>query len=151
MFGYKIGGLNMTEKGSYYTLKGYSLISNANISYSMEDYLEMIYRLFLENEIIRVSKLSECLNVKPSSASKMVNNLKNKGLVDFEKYGVVTLSKEGIELGKYLIFRHDTINELLCYINKTQNEVEQTEKIEHFINAETVYNMRQLLHNLRHK
>ncbi len=135
----------MHDKTDFYTLKGYALIENANVTYSMEDYLEMIYRLHIENAEVRVSKLSECLNVKPSSASKMVNNLKNEGLVSFERYGHITLTEKGAELGRYLIFRHDTINRLLCFINRTDNEIEQTEKIEHYINTETVYNMKALL------
>ncbi len=135
----------MSENRSFYTLKGYSLIDNINITYSMEDYLEMIYRLHIESEPVRINRLSEKLNVKPSSASKMVNNLKKKDLIYFEEYRHIKLTEKGLKLSEYLISRHETINKLLCLINNTQNELEQTEKIEHYINPQTVCNMKNFI------
>jgi len=114
----------------------------------MEDYLEMIYRIHQSGEAVRIGILAESLNVKPSSASKMVGNLKKQGLVSSEKYGYIKLTEAGIGLGKYLVFRHDTLHRFLCYINQSQNELEQVEKIEHFINAETVANIKKLLDSL---
>ena len=138
----------MPENSGFYTLKGYSLIEGKAITSSMEDYLEMIYRIHAAGETVRIGAVSEMLHVKPSSASKMVENLKSQGLVSAKKYGNIILTNEGIELGKYLVFRHDTIHRLLCYINQTENELEQVEKIEHFINPGTVENINRLLDKL---
>ena len=132
----------------FYTLKGYALQESSPVTSSMEDYLEMIYKIHKEGEAIRIGAIAQKLNVKPSSASKMVTHLKNQGLVSSEKYGYIKLTEEGINLGQYLVFRHDTIHRLLCYINQSDNELEQVEKIEHFINAETVQNIKGLLDNL---
>ncbi len=139
----------MDESNGFFTFKGYIQIDENEITASMEDYLEMIFRLYEQGEVIRISKLSEILHVKPSSASKMVVNLKEKGFVEFEKYGYINLTDKGIGLGKYLLFRHNTISGLLCYINDTEDELEQVEKIEHFINLKTVNNMKKLLDKLR--
>ena len=129
----------------FYTLKGYALLENNAITTSMEDYLEMIYRIHITGEPVRIGVLAEKLNVKPSSATKMVDNLKAHGLVLSEKYGYVKLTDSGIKLGEYLMFRHDTLHEFLCFINSSTNELEQVEKIEHFINPETVNNIRKLV------
>jgi len=139
----------MSENHRFYTLKGYALLEGNAITSSMEDYLEMIYRIHLSGEAVRIGVLAESLNVKPSSASKMVGNLKKQGLVASEKYGYIKLTESGIALGKYLVFRHDTLHRLLCYINQSQNELEQVEKIEHFINAETVKNIERLLDRMQ--
>ena len=135
----------MLESNKFYTLKGYALLEGNVITSSMEDYLEMIYRIHTCGEAVRVGALAEKLNVKPSSATKMVNNLKKQNLVSSEKYGYIKLTEAGLELGKYLIFRHNTLHQFLCYINRSENELEQVEKIEHFINVETVSNIRRLL------
>lgn len=136
----------MTENNNrFYTLKGYALIENNLITSSMEDYLEMIYKIHAAGEAIRVGVVAQKLNVKPSSATKMVSNLKNQGLVLSEKYGYIQLTEAGAELGKYLVFRHDTLHRFLCYINRSDDELEQVEKIEHFINAETVENINRFL------
>jgi len=139
----------MPDSNRFYTLKGYALQEGKAITSSMEDYLEMIYRIHSSSEAVRIGALAESLNVKPSSASKMVSNLKKQGLVSFTKYGYIKLTAAGSKLGEYLVFRHDTIHRLLCHINRSDNELEQAEKIEHFINAETVENISRLLEELQ--
>ncbi|MCL2873901.1 MAG: metal-dependent transcriptional regulator [Defluviitaleaceae bacterium] len=141
----------MPENTKYYTLKGYAMMEDNVITASMEDYLEMIYRIHSSGEPVRISTLAVSLNVKPSSATKMVANLKKHNLVSSERYGYIKLTDEGNELGRYLIFRHDTIHKLLCYINNSQNELEQVEKIEHFFNPETIMNIKKLLDRLRYQ
>jgi len=135
----------MSDNSKFYTLKGYALIEENRITSSMEDYLEMIYRIHTTGEAVRIGAVAGRLNVKPSSATKMVTNLKEQGLVLSEKYGYIQLTEAGIKLGKYLVFRHDTLHRLLCYINQSEDELEQVEKIEHFINIETVQNIKKLL------
>ncbi|MCL2215592.1 MAG: metal-dependent transcriptional regulator [Defluviitaleaceae bacterium] len=139
----------MVSSNKFYTLKGYMLLENNAITSSMEDYLEMIYRIHLSGEVVRINTLAENLNVKPSSATKMVNNLKENGLVSSEKYGYIKLTDSGIELGKYLLFRHDTLHSFLCYVNQSENELEQVEKIEHFLNVQTIENINRLLDKMK--
>ena len=132
----------------FYTLKGYALQEGRTVTFSMEDYLEMIYRIHVTGEAVRVGTVAEKLNVKPSSATKMVSNLKNQGLVLSKKYGYIQLTEAGLRLGQYLVFRHETLHRLLCHINQSDNELEQVEKIEHFINPETVRNIGKLLETI---
>ena len=139
----------MSDNNKFYTLKGYSLLEGNAITSSMEDYLEMIYRIHSSGEFVRIGALAESLNVKPSSASKMVNNLKQQGLVSSEKYGYIKLTEAGSVFGKYLVFRHDTLHRFLCYINQSDDELEQVEKIEHFVNPKTVENIRMLIDGLQ--
>ena len=135
----------MEKDKLFYTLKGYARLENNALTASMEDYLEMIYKIHQTSEPARIGALAQALNVAPSSASKMVGKLKEQGLVFFEKYGYVKLSPAGETLGAYLLFRHNTLHRLLCYINQSENELEQVEKIEHFINDTTVANIGKLL------
>ena len=137
-------GKTMPEN-NFYTLKGYALLAGSAITSSMEDYLEMIYRIYSSGDAVRIGALAERLNVRPSSASKMVKNLKKHGLVSSERYGYIKLTDAGFEFGKYLVFRHDVLHRFLCFINKSDNELSQVEKIEHFINPETVENIKKLM------
>ena len=66
----------MEKREGFYTLKGYQNGEAHNMTASMEDYLEMICRLLLTEEVVRVNQLAHMLHVKPSSASKMVKNLR---------------------------------------------------------------------------
>lgn len=136
------------NKNGFYTLKGYRLKEHEKITYAMEDYLEMICRICAKNGYARVNQLSESLNVSPSSVSKMVKQMNMLGLVDFEKYGVIKPSREGSKLGEYLLYRHDVLYKFFCKINNSDNEIEQTEKVEHFIDEKTVNNISKILSKL---
>lgn len=131
--------------GNFYTLKGYSLLEHNQVTTSMEDYLEMIYRLRTDAGPVRIKDLAENLHVKPSSASKMVSNLKSCGFAAFEKYGLILLTEKGLSLGEYLLFRHEVLNRFFCFLNETEDELEQVEKIEHFVDYRTVRNLEQFL------
>ncbi|WP_138294770.1 MULTISPECIES: iron dependent repressor, metal binding and dimerization domain protein [unclassified Clostridium] len=132
------------ENEDFRTLKGYDLNSPHKVTYAMEDYLEMICRYTREDGYARISTLSQTLHVKPSSSSKMVQNLKDCGLVDYEKYGIIKLTQEGTKLGEYLLYRHETLNRFFCLLNHSQGELELTEQIEHYITRDTLQNIEKL-------
>ncbi|MEA4815612.1 MAG: iron dependent repressor, metal binding and dimerization domain protein [Lachnospiraceae bacterium] len=131
------------EENIFRTQKGYDLIDDNKITYSMEDYLEMIYRHLEKTDYIHISYLASLLNVKPSSASKMAANLKQEGLIDYEKYGVITLTEEGKCFSAYLLHRHNIIEKFFSIINPYSN-VKETEQIEHYIKKETVISLEKL-------
>lgn len=138
----------MEERPRFYTLKGYQRIENAALTYSMEDYLEMICRLAQIGGTVRVRDLAERLNVKPPSASKMAGKLRDLGLVSFEKYAAVTLTERGRREGEYLLYRHGVLHAFLCLVNGTDNELEQVEKIEHYLDRRTIENIAALVERL---
>lgn len=139
----------MDTNSEFHTLKGYELLENKKITKSMEDYLEMICRYAKKEQFVRVNFLASQLNVRPSSASKMVSNLKTAGLVEFEKYGVIYPTEKGWELGGYLLYRHDVLNRFFCLLNQSEEELEQVEQIEHFINKDTVINLEKLYQKMK--
>lgn len=134
----------MNNNSNFYTLNGYRNKNKNKLTESMEDYLEMIYRNRNKKEI-HVKDISIKLNVKPSSVSKMITKLKEYNLVNFEKYGSITLTNDGIKIGKYLLWRHNTLVKFFKRLNKKNYLLEQVEKIEHFIDFETLKNMENFL------
>ncbi len=108
------------------------------VTASMEDYVEMIYRLSKENGFTRIHELASNLNVKPSSVTKMVQKLSELGYLKYEKYGVIILKPNGYKLGKTLLERHNTVEKLLKILKVDDNEIlNETEKIEHTLNDNT--------------
>ena len=87
------------DENAYFTFKGYQLNNDSNLTSSMEDYLEMIIRLKEKQPFVRINELANNLNVRPSSASKMVTKLSQEGFLEYQKYGIITLT----ELGKHKI------------------------------------------------
>ena len=80
--------MSREENPDFYTQKGYQLRNHTEMTGAMEDYLEMICRQSLSDGYVRINFLAGRLNVRPSSASKMVYQLRDLGYVAFEKYGL---------------------------------------------------------------
>lgn len=135
----------------FYTMKGYALHEDGELTSAMEDYLEMIARLTRQGEYVRVSDLSKMLHVKASSVTKMVQQLGQAGLIRSQKYGDIYLTDKGHEIGNYFLYRHEVIQNFLCALNHSDNELEQAEKIEHFLNRTTVKNLELLTERLNQK
>jgi len=128
----------------FYTVRGYHLLeqNKRHITPAMEDYLEMIYRCGLKEGYIRINRLAQLLNVRASSASKMVQKLGSHGLMKYEKYGTLVLSDEGKEIGKFLLERHNIIEKFLRFLGcSEENILKQTELIEHNLNNETIHRL----------
>ncbi|MBU3209441.1 metal-dependent transcriptional regulator [Clostridium algidicarnis] len=134
----------MTDE--FHTVRGYELKREGKdmMTPALEDYLEMIYRNSMNEDYIRINTLAKLLNVKDSSASKMVKRLGELKLVNYEKYGIVTLTKEGKKLGEFLLNRHNVIEDFLSLIGCKDDILLQAELIEHTITPDTVYNIKNL-------
>lgn len=123
----------------FFTFREYmSKKENDPLTASMEDYLEMIYRFYIQNGFIRIHDLASSLNVQPPSATKMVQKLAEAGLVNYEKYGIVTLNETGQTAGKRLLERHKIIEKFLELLGLDKDILEETEKIEHTIGNNTL-------------
>lgn len=122
----------------FFTLRGYSQMEQGEISHTMEDYLEMIYRHTRNGSYVRIKQLASLLNVQPPSASKMAAKLRERGMIRFEPYGTIQLTKRGEEVGSYLLHRHEVLHRLFCRIKHSNNELELVEKIEHHFDRDTI-------------
>lgn len=130
------------EEEKYYTLTGYKIKNNYLITEAMEDYIEMIYRNTMEKQEITVKELSLLLNVRPSSVSKMINKLNELDIVHLHRYGPISLTKKGKNLGKFYLERHNILTSFFKRLNKEDFKLEQVEKIEHFVDKVTVDNIK---------
>lgn len=138
----------MDKAEEFYTLKGYQLIEDEEFTPAMEDYLEMIYRIAQKDGYVKIKDLSNNLNVRPSSSTKMTQHLNDLGYIRAERYGNIILTEKGSKAGGYLLYRHNVIHRFLCILNNSANQLEQTEKIEHFCNQQTVINLDSLVEHL---
>ncbi len=130
------------KKKEFHTVRGYQILEQNKklLTPAMEDYLEMIYRYSLKVGYIRINKLAENLNVKASSATRMVQKLGQLGLLKYERYGAITLTEKGEKMGKFLLDRHNVIETFLKNIG-SENNLHETELIEHNISLKTLNNI----------
>lgn len=85
-------------------------------SITEENYLKAFYYLMedLGSSEARVQQLSEYLSVKPSSVHDMLKKLKEKELVEYEKYGKVSLTAQGLQVAMQIVRKHRLWETFLC-------------------------------------
>ena len=111
------------------------------LSESLEDYLEAIYNEILKKNEAKVTDISNILNVKKASVTGALISLKNKGLINYEPYSAITLTKLGEKLAADIIHKHKVMSEFLENIlNLPKDEaIENACKMEHIM-SETMFN-----------
>lgn len=105
---------------------------------SGEMYLETIYVLSREMNIVRSIDVVEHMGYSKPSVSRAVGLLKQGGYLIVEDTGNLLLTEAGLEIGKKIYARHKLLTELLVKIGvdpKTASE--DACKMEHAISDDT--------------
>ena len=127
----------------YFTFNEY--MKNNKLTPSEEDYVEMIYRINLNRGNVQVKDVANELNIKPASVTKMVKKLNDKDILEYKKYDYIKLTEMGYKVGNTLLKRHNTIYKFLEILGVKDSIHEETEKIEHTINYDTLEKMETLI------
>ncbi|WRS27959.1 iron dependent repressor, metal binding and dimerization domain protein [Oscillospiraceae bacterium MB08-C2-2] len=130
----------------YHTVRGFQLMNkqDSSLTPAMEDYLEMAFKLCLQDGYTRVGRLSEQLHVRPSSASKMILKLTELGYLEYDRNESIQLTKKGRENGQYLLDRHQTMEAFLTLLG-SRDPLKETEQIEHFLSSYTISRLKVLV------
>ncbi len=106
----------------------------------MEDYLESIFYLGMKKKVVRVKDIAKQMNVKMPTVTSMLKNLNAKGLVLYKKYEYVELTKEGRDIGKMMLHRHEVLRKFLVEILNIDYKTADDEacKMEHTLSSNTL-------------
>lgn len=120
------------------------------VSKALEEYLRTMYVLQIKNKEIRVTDIAIQMNYSKASVNKAINSLKEKGLVNYEIYGKIELTEQGINYAKKILEAYDIIyvffKEVLG-LEKAEAETE-AEKIKNVIEDKTINKMAKYVHKV---
>ncbi|HRI88995.1 MAG TPA: metal-dependent transcriptional regulator, partial [Candidatus Hydrogenedentes bacterium] len=80
--------------------------SDSLVSASAEDYLEAIFRITTNRRVARSKEIAEAMGVTKSSVTTALKQLSASGLVNYDPYSYVTLTKAGEDIGRSVEERH---------------------------------------------
>ena len=122
------------------TSKQKEKVINKPLTTVMEDYLEAIVELDKAKKVVRVKDIAKQMDVKMPSVSSMLKTLNKRGLVNYEKYEYVELTKAGENIGKEMQRRHEILHKFLADILKIDPVVADEEacKMEHTLSSATL-------------
>ena len=107
------------------------------LSATVEEYLETIYNLSMENEIVIGARLAERFHVAPPSVTEMLKRLVRDGYIEMNAKRQVKLTEQGNRVAEGVLRRHRLTERFLVDMLGMQwHEVhEEACRLEHFISG----------------
>ena len=86
------------------------------LSEAQEDYLEAIYEIIDLKGGVRVKDIAERMHVKNSSVTVALRHLRDAGLINYEPYGVISLTGNGSDQAKRLSETHGVFRDFFIKV-----------------------------------
>jgi len=116
------------------------MTDTAELSASLEDYIEAIFNISREANVARVKDIAAEVGVNKSSVTGALKALSAKGLVNYDPYSLVTLTPEGRSAAEVVVRRHRVLARFLEGVLGfgAQAAQEQACRLEHAMEPETL-------------
>ena len=109
--------------------------TGSDITGSLEDYLETIYRILGRSSVARVRDIAEEMEVSPASVTPAMKRLSKKQLIRYSKRNYIELTEKGLFIARRTMTRHNLLSRFLTEIlgiNRKQAENDAC-AMEHFL------------------
>ncbi len=121
-----------------------------NYNESSEDYLESILMLREQLGKVRSIDIVYKLGYSKPSISIAMKKLREKGLINMDSDGYITLTDEGAKIARHTYTRHKVLTNFFESIGVGHNNAEADAcKIEHDISDETFKRLKEHMHRLQ--
>jgi DtxR family transcriptional regulator, Mn-dependent transcriptional regulator len=119
------------------------------LSATVEEYLETVYNMGVENEVVIGARLAEKFGVAPPTVTEMLKRLVRDGYIEMDNKRVVTLTEEGNQAAEAVLRRHRLTERFLVDMLGMQwHQVhEEACRLEHFISGAVEARVIASLHN----
>ncbi len=123
------------------------------LSKALEMYVKVIHKLECEQgkgKATSVTEIAEEMDVKPPSVTDALQRLDKLGMVKYEKYHGVRLTKKGKKVAQALACRYETLRDFLVLLGVPE-EIASADacEIEHLANSETVRRLTMFVHFMK--
>ena len=119
---------------------------------SSEDYLERILMLSQKNGSVRSIDIAHDMGFSKPSVSVAMKKLREKGLINVDKDGLITLTKEGLDIAEKTLERHHVLKDLLISLGVDEQTAEDDAcKIEHELSEQTFDKIREVYKNGKYR
>lgn len=120
-----------------------------NLTTAEENYVKSIFKLQEGTSVVSTNAIAYDLDTKPASVTDMAKKLKEKKMIDYEKYQGITLTAEGRKLALQIVRRHRLWEVFLVdKLGFSWNEVHEiAEQLEHVKGEKLVNRLSEFLGN----
>jgi len=110
------------------------------LSESMEDYMEVILDLEETQKVARTKDIAEKMGVQRGSVTGALKNLGEKGLINYQPYNFITLTKEGEKIAREVKRCHTVLTDFLFRVLRldAQTANDAACRMEHTIDKKSI-------------
>ncbi len=112
------------------------------LSFTEENYLKALFKITIDNSVVEVgtNDLALHLDVKPATVTDMLKKLKEKKLINYQKYGKIGLNDAGEKIALEILRKHRLWETFLYQkLDFNWDEVHEiAEQLEHIKSAKLI-------------
>jgi len=101
-------------------------VNKKKLSSSLEDYIEAIFNLLDGTDAARSTDISQSLGVSKASVTGALRALKDKGLINYKPYGMVTLTESGSRAASAVAQKHKVLKAFFMDVLGIDDDTAQT-------------------------
>lgn len=111
-----------------------------NFDSTTQEYVEIIYEIQKAHKVARVKDIATKRGVTKASVSTALTQLKKKGLINHETYGLIELTSKGEKLARELDESHGIIKDFFTNILNIDSDIanEDACRLEHHISKDVL-------------
>lgn len=123
------------------------------LSASLEDYLEIIYKVTEKNGFARHKDIKSHFTVSSPSITEACQQLSERGLVKYAPYAPIKLTKKGEKLAKDILHRHNSLKNFFIEVLGVDAETADDGacKMEHVVSETIIERMIKYTHYVKGK
>src|SRR5579872_5754900 len=131
------GCYNPVGKNAAIQARRITLKTEESLSATVEEYLETVYNMSAEDEVVIGARLAEKFRVSPPTVTEMLKRLVRDGYIIMDAKRVVTLTEAGYQAAEAVLRRHRLTERFLVDMLGMQwHQVhEEACRLEHFISG----------------
>ena len=90
--------------------------TDIQLTSSLEDYLEAIFRIVQEKQAARAKDIGKRLKVSRSSVTGALHSLANRQLINYAPYDLITLTDKGRAVAEDVVRRHEVLQDFFVKV-----------------------------------
>lgn len=120
------------------------------VSKALEEYLKTMYVLQKQKGNIRVTDIANKMSCTKPSVNKALYHLKDNGMIHYESYGTIELTKSGEGLAKKILEAYDIVYLFLKEVLSLEKEEaeKEAEKMKLAMSDDTINQLAKYVHQV---
>ncbi len=118
-------------------------MENKELSASLEDYVEAVFLISQNHQGVHANQIAEYLKVAKSSVSWALNQLSERGLINYKPYETISLTEKGEKIARRVAGRHEKIKTFLKEVLSVEEDMAEANacRMEHVVDKEVLERM----------